>query len=376
MIYHNCLIEALNKMNQIIFEEKSVYFFGVSDLGEYVLETVKKRKKVCEVAFIDNNAHEMRRYNKYDVYAPQLLREKDASDCIVLIISSHVKEMGQQLEEYGFILNENYYVLIDLLEWNERLYTDFRKKYASNIELTTDEIKLSMINVLKMIKDICNRNHLRYYLSCGTLLGAVRHGGFIPWDLDIDVNMPVDDAFQLYEIMRYDSSLETYSFFDGSFKIPLIRIGEKRIIALEKIATGHYVEYCSGVDIKPLIGKGNTFEEVQTFDKQYYEWWNEFGHILIDPNEKVDQAAIDSFINMMTMYEYNESNYFMQTNSDEFLHRKKEWYEPASYIQYEGEEYRVPGHYEYCLNMMYGDYMKLPPENEREAHRTTVAFYR
>ena len=57
----------------------------------------------------------------------------------------------------------------------------------------TREVQAHLLEILKVIDRVCREHHLTYYLLCGTMLGAVRHGGFIPWDDDADVGMPRDD---------------------------------------------------------------------------------------------------------------------------------------------------------------------------------------
>lgn len=73
-------------------------------------------------------------------------------------------------------------------------------------------IQLIQVELLKEFDRICRKNNLKYNISFGTLLGAVRHGGFIPWDDDIDVTMPWEDYMKLDEIMKSDLDNEKYYY--------------------------------------------------------------------------------------------------------------------------------------------------------------------
>ena len=66
--------------------------------------------------------------------------------------------------------------------------------------LTLDDIKRLQLDMLKAVARVCDRHGLRYFLAYGTLLGAVRHGGFIPWDDDIDIILPRPDYDRLVEL--------------------------------------------------------------------------------------------------------------------------------------------------------------------------------
>lgn len=64
---------------------------------------------------------------------------------------------------------------------------------VERVSMTLDEQKFVMLNILKEFANFCDQHGLMYYLDAGTLIGAVRHKGFIPWDDDIDINMPQVD---------------------------------------------------------------------------------------------------------------------------------------------------------------------------------------
>lgn len=71
-------------------------------------------------------------------------------------------------------------------------------------ELTINEIKNAELSILIAFDEFCKKHNLSYFLSSGTLLGAIRHKGFIPWDDDIDVSMPRPDYEKFYELTKFN----------------------------------------------------------------------------------------------------------------------------------------------------------------------------
>ena len=79
----------------------------------------------------------------------------------------------------------------------------------SQKQMTFEEIKECEIQILNIFANYCVQNGLKYYLAYGTLLGAIRHKGFIPWDDDIDIEMPRKDYNQLIKLLEKKKNLIT-----------------------------------------------------------------------------------------------------------------------------------------------------------------------
>lgn len=72
-------------------------------------------------------------------------------------------------------------------------------------EITFEERKTIQLDMLKEIDAFCRTNNIRYTLACGTLIGAIRHGGYIPWDDDVDITMPYDDMLKFKKLFKSET---------------------------------------------------------------------------------------------------------------------------------------------------------------------------
>ena len=120
-----------------------------------------------------------------------------------------------------------------------------------DISVNLEQMQKIEFDILKYIKDVCDRNGVIYYLAYGTLIGAVRHSGFIPWDDDIDIHMAREEYFRFVEILKMNPhpyyklvSRDT----DKAFTAPLPKVIDTRINLIqdygfiEKVTLGPYVD--------------------------------------------------------------------------------------------------------------------------------------
>ena len=98
--------------------------------------------------------------------------------------------------------------------------------------LQTEELK-----VMKIIKEICEKENIRYFMIGGTLLGAIRHSGFIPWDDDVDLAMPRKDYERFLEVSNkyLPSNIFVQNFrTDDKYRYYITRVLNKNILVEEK----------------------------------------------------------------------------------------------------------------------------------------------
>ncbi len=262
-------------------------------------------------------------------------------------------------------------------------------------QLTSEEIKKKELNILIKFSDFCEKNNLRYYLAYGTLLGAIRHKGFIPWDDDIDVMMPRSDYTRFLELTGYNpiyDKFETRLYRDckNPCIYPFIKVEDMTTIVFE---AGKSKKYVSGVwiDIFPMDGYPESKEDADINFKKYLKLRHAYDLAITNPFY-VKQAFIKKcikifFVPFMKLYGINKLCKKLEDMSQKYPYESskaiaeciwadnshsyllKEELEPCCEVSFEGHNFKAPGNYNTYLTRIYGDYMTLPAESERIQHR-------
>ena len=269
-------------------------------------------------------------------------------------------------------------------------------------EISADDMKEHLVNMLVAFDEFCKKNGLRYYLSGGTLLGAVRHKGFIPWDDDIDVNMPRPDCEKLMELsggkigpylLNPPNCTDLYhayhwKLFDDSVlvsKVKGAKLGEKvypifmdifPIEGLPNDETGNVKHYRKAVFWKTLA------------DCLWGEKWfhgssrkAKLFHAAVRPLAALwgKEKLFSHVTKIMKSIPFESAEYIgvMATKVHTVEERvKKSEYLPVVNVCFEGIQFPAPAGYDVYLRQLYGDYMQLPPENKRVSKHKLVPFYR
>lgn len=260
-------------------------------------------------------------------------------------------------------------------------------------ELTLREIQINTLLILKKIDSICTELKIEYWGMYGTLLGAVRHKGFIPWDDDLDIAMRRED----YEVfVKY--CIENAEIL-SPFSINNSETIKDYPYYISRFCDNRYkvffdgMKYTSGlfVDIYPFDGMGNLKDVKKHNKKKYIFNIYQKGALASSINGIFyGKNVINKIINIPIIIfgKLRGNKYFL--NKLEIESKKKTWDEstyigtPAwefrtiqfekemfdSMIEIPFEDYhiKVPKKYDDILTLYYGDYLKLPPEKERIAH--------
>lgn len=244
---------------------------------------------------------------------------------------------------------------------------------------TLRKAQLIMLEMLVEFDAICQKHKLQYWLDSGTLLGAVRHKGFIPWDDDIDLSMPVEDYEQFQEIAAKE--LSSNIFFqtvktDPSFKFDYIKLRSNKANIVELHEEGRVIEYHQGVfvDIFPMQTLKNT-----SFHKQFYEDTFKLIRSVSSVSLHTPKGEDHPFIREKLVTALDSLHLGWDEESVKVIYSAKmpdvaacfdisEIF-PLKKMDFEGLSFYVPHNPHHYLSEIYSfDYRELPPIDKRLTH--------
>lgn len=262
--------------------------------------------------------------------------------------------------------------------------TDYQMEKLHNLEF----------KIALEVKRICEKNNIKYFLIAGTLLGAVRHGGFIPWDDDMDIGMLREDydlflkacknhLSDIFYLQSWDSDP------DYPFSFSKIRLKGTQIV--EKFSENSNMQNGIFIDIFPFDNVPDSKIKAFIQGKKYFLCkrilWIKKGYGNNIKNECFKQKIryyVFKLFSMCFSYDFIK-NYFYQTQikynfqqtkkvvadgsysySKESINR--EWVCNLEYAKFKSEEFLCFKDRKDYLEHFYGNYMKLPPEDKRNRH--------
>lgn len=265
------------------------------------------------------------------------------------------------------------------------------------------KISLVQLEIMDEVHRICTKHNIPYYMIAGTLLGAVRHGGYIPWDLDIDIGMLREDYVRFRQVCVTELN-EAYRYLDHEieprYDRPHALISKKKTKLHLKYdhqnpETPNFGIY---LDIFPLDNVPNDQklrnrqEKVLKTIRRLKQWripysystklWKRCGHYAMSfllswiPVKWINRLQQKQ----MQTYDGNETTHVCSMASRYAYSKQcmpREIYGEPVLLKFEDRMYYAPVRYAEYLERLYGDYMKLPPLDKRQANfdvYTSVEF--
>lgn len=262
-------------------------------------------------------------------------------------------------------------------------------------ELTVEEIKKIELEILIEFDKFCTENGLTYFLAYGTLIGAIRHKGFIPWDDDIDINMPREDYcwfIENYNKKNLDGRYKAISPKMPEAQHSFVKFIDTKTLKLEPDMKHEFG--CLGIDIDifPLDGQPEGESKYNKWYDKLMQTYKLHGLCGIDDSIKIKRRIALLIIKVLTggrksllkkaerlhkKYPYNTSKYIGSIESafDERTVRfPREWFDESILVEFEGHKLPAPKEYDKILRKVYGNYMTFPPKEQQVIHHLNKMF--
>lgn len=260
-----------------------------------------------------------------------------------------------------------------------------------------DHVKEIQLEILLEFDRICKENNIHYNIYYGTMLGAIRHQAFIPWDDDIDLAMTrenYDKFLDIYEeTLAKDYFVQTYES-DPDYPRQFIRIRKNGTKYLQRYYENFDIHHGVFIDVFPFdhVYKDQANEKYRYRYLKVLNRLNIIKHFGVKADsstiKKSIQKSIDRIIPTLglkkhirkVMIKRNQSNLDYMTDMtltsdpdilENYLIKKEEFLDSIM-VEFENHLFPVPRNYDQCLTKMYGDYMKYPPKEERVPHHEVV----
>ncbi|WP_288854205.1 LicD family protein [uncultured Bacteroides sp.] len=261
-------------------------------------------------------------------------------------------------------------------------------------EITLEERKKLQFEILCSVHDFCVENDITYFLSSGTLIGAVRHQGYIPWDDDIDIAMPrkdYDRFFQSYS-SQYHKAINLN--MDVRWPYAFGRVCDTRTLLKEKNMDCVNLGIC--IDVFPMDGLPDSnfrckihllkiFVIRYLIAHKYYFYQNQLSRL-----RNIYHLALKYSIfplpipfllkkrdSLIRKYDWQSStNVASLASTTERIPCNKSCFTHMLYEKFEGQLFCIPCGYDIWLRLIYGDYLKLPPVEKRIIQHDFIAYWK
>ena len=262
--------------------------------------------------------------------------------------------------------------------------------------ISQNEARQIMLDILDDVSSFCDNHGLKYYLAFGTLIGAIRHQGFIPWDDDIDIEMPRPDLERFIRLYEKTGKYAICSHKDPNSFLFHTKIYHSGTVKIEEgVDYNKYTPLGVDIDIFPIDGQPDRSHEKRFRHEidsiiflhklnalHYSSTANtlkaKFAKLLMRPLKK--KFFVDVYTKLVRRYDFDSSEYVGYMSPFECerykVRHNKKVYDNRKKMMFEGKEYWGPDAYDEYLTSIYGDYMQLPPIEKQKSHHKSNIFWK
>lgn len=264
-------------------------------------------------------------------------------------------------------------------------------------ELSIEEIKLIQLEILRVFDDFCKSKGIKYFLSNGTLLGAVKYGGYIPWDDDIDVFMMREEYDKLIKAsgeINEKTNLTLNAFENNeAYLFPFAKLSDNSTLLVEKGYSG--IDMGINMDIFPIDNYGKNPEDCTKIFSRFKKYRKQLNRAKLKISEsKTVWHMIGKFV-FTFLYKLIGAKHYCNKIikkatasgvADDYKGNviwgfygpseafPKKLFEETVEVEFEGEKYNAPKNYDEYLTGLYGEWKKDPPPEKQKTHHTYKAY--
>ena len=275
---------------------------------------------------------------------------------------------------------------------------DFVKQITDEYtEISFEQAKPYYLEMLDFLHNYCEQNNIKYMMYFGTLLGAVRHKGFIPWDDDVDIGMTRENLSKFVEICK--TQLDTNKWFlqtpeteknSADYGLFRLRLNDTKFVIESRKDVKTHDGFCIELWAFDKI-PDNSFKA-----KFYANWFAVLKRIIFirkgyssNPRTIYAKLGVKAAKILLAPFSLKTLEKWIVKHEDKYMNKSvkegcflSDGYKRNHYnydcllnlttTDFEGYQFSIPQDYEHFLITQYGDYMQLPPEDERINHHKII----
>lgn len=263
-------------------------------------------------------------------------------------------------------------------------------------ELTLQELKDIEFKILMDFKSFCEAHQIKYYLGYGTLLGAIRYKGFIPWDDDVDVLIPRQDYNRFIKIYKDHDNLKLFSFEQNpNYGYPFAKLCDTTTRKVEDNLDNGYNQGVE-IDIFPIDYWNDDIEVAKAEVKQLKQYHKRLTFAKLRPTKARNRFRLLGLKCLTLIYRIIGTKYYINKINKLCCRKEKtgsryagdkvwcpygereicpaEVFSDSIKVEFEGQEFPAPIGYDTYLTRLYGDYLPEPPKERQKTHHTFKAY--
>ena len=263
-------------------------------------------------------------------------------------------------------------------------------------EVNNEELKQIAFEILSDVAEFCDNEGIQYYLACGTLLGAVRHKGFIPWDDDVDIVIPREQYERFIATYKSERFCISNISVDPNYPYYFAKVFEPKTILIDDLAKNYNMGVY--IDVFPMDGLPDADAERRKhlqrirWKRRLLTWKRCSLKVKVGLTHKIIRLVMKLVLlpvrtsvlirfleRELKKYPYEGSAYVGPLADVSIwgnVIKPKEVFDNPVKLPFEGGEFWAPGDYEKSLTIEYGDYMKLPPIEDQVSRHDLEVYWR